>query len=201
MINSLLLDLSGNRSEVQLRHIRRRLTTIARLKINILKLDSVARQRILVASHFQVHLNLWEDTLGGGSRQEFLRKLSLHRIILRARVHYSVIILELFLWEMFLPISYRNQHFSFCPWYHVKGTIVSFILKDSMAGSWTDLAITQVAALASTYFRYSSYQFMNIRIILLIVKSIVACHLFDFYRLWWKWGLFNCLELGCGIKT
>jgi hypothetical protein len=53
-----------------------------------------------------------------------------------------------------------------------------------MAGSRADLAITQVAALSPPDLRHSPHQFMNIRIILLIVKPIIPRHMFNLNGLW-----------------
>jgi hypothetical protein len=80
---------------------------------------------------------------------------------------------------MFLTIGYWDAHLILGPRNHVKGTIISLILKYSMTGCGADLPITEVAALASSNFRDRSYQFMNIRIILLILESIVTGHMFD----------------------
>jgi hypothetical protein len=70
---------------------------------------------ILIASDLEIYLNLWQNALSWGPWQEFLRKLLLCLFLFRPWVDYCIVILELFLWEMFLTKGYRHEQVILSP--------------------------------------------------------------------------------------
>ena len=95
-----------------------------------------------------------------------------------------MIILEFYFGEMFLAVSNRYKHFIFTSSYHIECAIISLVFENTMARCGPDLTVAQVAALSPAHFRNSTDKLMNVRIILLVVKTVISGHVpyFDRFR-------------------